>query len=151
MLAQLATWPWAYYITAIACFLYGWLAQFTVPSFETNRSSRKEPFDWIGSATMISGEFITLLALLLRSTLTYRRSDSLQLRMEPCSSSRMGKCTMHRTPRHRLHPDNTLLPPREKSFPPHNPNRRNRQRRRLDPPNRNTRVVLFRNPLLLLH
>jgi MFS family permease len=54
LLAQLASWPWVFYINAIACLLYGGLAYIFVPHL--GRKPSPEPFDYLGTLTIISGE-----------------------------------------------------------------------------------------------
>ncbi|PYH99817.1 MFS general substrate transporter [Aspergillus ellipticus CBS 707.79] len=55
MLAQLATWPWVFYINAIACLMYEGLAYLFVPNIGRKPSSTREPFDYLGTSTIISG------------------------------------------------------------------------------------------------
>lgn len=54
LLAQLASWPWVFYINAIACLIYGGLAYIFVPHL--GRKPSPEPFDYLGTLTIISGE-----------------------------------------------------------------------------------------------
>lgn len=56
LLAQLASWPWVFYINAIACLLYGGLAYFFVPNLGRKPLSESESFDYLGTFTIISGK-----------------------------------------------------------------------------------------------
>ncbi|KAJ5585266.1 uncharacterized protein N7459_005066 [Penicillium hispanicum] len=55
LLAQLASWPWVFYINAIACLIYGVLAYLFVPHLGRKPSPAREPFDYLGTLTIISG------------------------------------------------------------------------------------------------
>lgn len=56
LLAQLASWPWAFYINAIACLIYAGLALVFVPDLGKRPVSRKESFDYLGTFTIVSGK-----------------------------------------------------------------------------------------------
>jgi MFS family permease len=55
LLAQLAAWPWAFFITCIVCFIYGFLALLSVPDLGTPSRLEKESFDYKGTFTIIAG------------------------------------------------------------------------------------------------
>ena len=66
LLAQLAWWPWMYYLTAIMCCLFSLLSYFVIPDVPSHgdESSEKKSesklggyknFDWLGSLTGVAG------------------------------------------------------------------------------------------------
>ena len=60
LLAQLAAWPWAFYINSIVCFVYGLMALLSVPDLGISSPPTREAFDYKGSFTIISGELAHL-------------------------------------------------------------------------------------------
>lgn len=72
LLAQLASWPWVFYINAIACLLYSGLAYFFVPSIGRKPSSKREPFDYLGTLTIISGKKLDCVKRQPRNRLTFK-------------------------------------------------------------------------------
>ena len=54
LLAQLAWWPWEFYIMGIACFVFGTLAIFVIQS-PSNDQDKVMTFDYLGAITGVAG------------------------------------------------------------------------------------------------
>ncbi|CRG92788.1 putative MFS-type transporter C1683,03c [Talaromyces islandicus] len=55
LLAQLAGWPWAFYINAIVCLIYALFALVFVPDLGKKPNSKHGSFDYLGTFTIVSG------------------------------------------------------------------------------------------------
>lgn len=58
LLAQMVSWPWAFYINAIVCLIYAGLAAVFVPDLGKKPVSKRESFDYLGTFTIVSGKRI---------------------------------------------------------------------------------------------
>jgi MFS family permease len=70
LLAQLASWPWAFYINAIVCLIYAGLALVFVPALGKRPNSKQESFDYLGTFTIVSGKRYCL-GFLMVAVLTF--------------------------------------------------------------------------------
>ena len=56
LLAQLASWPWEFYIMSIACFVFGILAILLIPAPPTDGEAQQNmSFDYLGAVTGVAG------------------------------------------------------------------------------------------------
>ncbi|KAJ5737754.1 uncharacterized protein N7483_002879 [Penicillium malachiteum] len=53
LLAELAAWPWAFYISSIVCLIYGLLALISVPDLHIHSAQEKGSFDYKGTFIII--------------------------------------------------------------------------------------------------